>query len=128
MEFETEIRTQLKVILQESKPFSVEVFFDRLTVVYKENLLFYNLVASKHSLSPIKNECKEILKESLIDSYIQKTKLRRETFTVLAEYIASGILGIYIDWLSNGSKTSLEQLTLLTSELVADDWKKLTGM
>ena len=104
------------------------MFFDRLTVVYKENLLFYNLVASKHSLSPIKNECKEILKESLIDSYIQKTKLRRETFTVLAEYIASGILGIYIDWLSNGSKTSLEQLTLLTSELVADDWKKLTGM
>ena len=58
----------------------------------------------------------------------QKTKLRRETFTVLAEYIASGILGIYIDWLSNGSKTSLEQPTLLTSELVADDWKKLTGM
>jgi hypothetical protein len=54
-------------------------------------------------------------------------ELMENEFLVYAEYCASGIIGIYTDWLAGNNPLSLEELVEIASDAVECGWQKIQG-
>jgi hypothetical protein len=50
--------------------------------------------------------------------------MSKEVFNIHAEYISSGIVGVYSEWLNSNSKLTLEELTLIAKEAMLSRWEK----
>lgn len=55
-----------------------------------------------------------------------QSKMMLEVFNVYAEYIASGIVNIYIDWLNSETSMTLAELTQVAKDAVLAGWSRIT--
>lgn len=110
-EFEAELADKVMILLREQKNFDLNFFFQGLNKIMLEDISLYRHISETSSYSFLKTECKEILKNTIKESFFDKTNMEISKFNVHAEYIASGIIGIYTNWLSSDSGMSLEELT-----------------
>lgn len=76
-------------------------------------------------MSYLKESCKNILKQELKTAYYKSSGLDTATFRIYSEYIASGIIGVYTDWLASPEKISLNRLTILASNAVQSGWNEI---
>jgi hypothetical protein len=67
------------------------------------------------------------LKQELKTAYWKTSGLPENEFLVYAEYCASGIIGIYTDWLAGNNPLSLEELVEIASDAVECGWQKMQG-
>lgn len=70
-------------------------------------------------------EFKHILKDSITESFYEKSKMLPEVSNVYAEYIASGIVNIYINWLNSETPLTLEELTSIAKDAVLSGWNRI---
>jgi len=122
-EIETIIEGRVLELLE--KEFNIESFFIGLNELMIEHFDLYNRIAKSTDYLFLKNNSKNILKSTLTESFYQNSGLSKEEFNVHAEYISSGIIGMYIDWLGINNEISLEQLTAYAKAIVENNWNKL---
>jgi Transcriptional regulator len=124
-EFGAEATKKVHILLQNTQPFEIKKFFQGLNKIMLEDINLYRHISTETSYAFFLTQCKDILKSSLIDSFYQKSDLSKEKFDVYAAYISSGIIGIYTNWLSTNSNMSLEELTELAIDTVANGWNQI---
>lgn len=66
-----------------------------------------------------------LLKESLKETFVSKTTLSDDEFNINFEYIVSGIMGIYTDWIISASKLTLSELTTKAEAAVSKNFQLL---
>lgn len=124
-EFAFEATEAVRILLQKNQPFEISCFFQGLTNIMEDNISFYRHISSTTSYSFFLNQCKNILKSSLKESFFVKSGLPENVFEVYSEFIASGTIGVYTNWLNSSSKITLTELTNLAIDAVANAWIKI---
>lgn len=113
--------------LQEAVPnkdrFNIESFFNGLTSIMTSNIDFYRTITTNPIYYRFVFQCKEILKTSLKDSFAGKTSLSPDDFDFNCEYIASGIMGVYINWFVTDSRMPIDQLTKKAEKVFSESWQ-----
>lgn len=124
-EFKDELTSKVLNLIEEDKFVDIESFFIGLNNIMLENMDLYKMIAKRASNSFFLTDCKNILKNSIKESFYSKSNMSIEVFNVYSEYIASGIINIYVDWLNSDSKLTLEELTEIAKDVVVCGWEKI---
>ncbi len=124
-EIEHEVADKVFELLHNNKPFSIEVFMFGLNDIMQQDIDFYKHISRETSYIFLKGHCKDILKYVLKDVFFTDAKIPEEMFLIYAEYVSSGIIGIYTDWLRQESGISLEQLTQIAIDAVINGWNHI---
>lgn len=124
-EFETELAGKVLLLLKKNQEFDINSFFQGLNAIMLEDINLYRRISKTASYAFLQTECKDILKVTLREAFYAKSGMSAEQFNVHAEYIASGIIGIYTDWLNSGSELSLEELAETAKEAVLNGWRNI---
>ena len=99
---------------------------DIIKEIEEEAIDSLNEVMSDSASFDFQMQCKQILKNSLYHTFSSSDVVAEEDFEIYSEYIASGIMGIYINWLHSGAGTSLERLTQKAIVVAKESWNKLS--
>lgn len=75
--------------------------------------------------SSLKGQCKGLLKNALKEAFFKESEMPEEIFMIYTEYVSSGIIGIYTDWLACNNNISLDKLTEIASDAVTSGFEKL---
>lgn len=124
-EFKEEVSNKVLHILNNKENLDIEIFFKELNDIMMEDIEVYRRIAEKTTYMFLLMDCKDILKESIIESFYKKSNMTLEVFSVYAEYIACGIIGIYTEWLTLNSKLTLKEITEIAKDVVQSGWKKI---
>lgn len=124
-EFKEELSDKVLEIIEEKKFSDIKIFFEGLNNIMMENIEIYKKIAERTSYAFLLTDCKNILKNSIIESFYKKSNMPIDIFNVYAEYISSGIIGIYIDWLNSDSELTLDELASISKDVVLNAWEKI---
>ena len=124
-EFEAELAGKVLMLLKKNQTFDMNSFFQGLNKIMMEDIGLYRRISETTSYAFLQTECKDILKNTIKESFYTKSGMSAEKFNVYAEYIASGIVGIYTNWLSSISEMSLEELTDTAKDAIANGWSRI---
>ena len=109
-EIEGEIVDGLKVILDDRKDSDWKVFLQGLNELMQKDIEFYSVLVRNTDLAFIVADCTGILEEMLYKTILsgrEQTSIRDE---IIIRYTATGILGVYSDWLKAEKKIPLKEL------------------
>lgn len=124
-EFEDELAEKVLNVLKSREHIDISFFFHSLNDIMIEDLALYRRCSAATSYSFFLTRCKNILKTSIIESFYPKSNIPRAYFEVYAEYISSGIISIYTNWLSSEQELNLEELTSAAEDAVYCGWEKI---
>lgn len=102
-------------------------FFQKLTEVLGEDLDLYQYLAQSKSAGSFWGKIKETLKRGIMDTLCEEGKAGKETLSLAAEFIVSGILSIYREWIGSERKASLSQISNLAGSLARSSLNLLSG-
>ncbi|WP_058303353.1 TetR/AcrR family transcriptional regulator [Gorillibacterium timonense] len=126
-EMENELAEKVSWLLEKNERINISTFFKGLNDILTEDMELYRRFAEATSYSFFLKRCKNILKASIIRSLYPKSNLPLASFQVYAEYISSGIISIYTDWLSSNRPMTLDELTEIAEDAVYHGWEKIMG-
>lgn len=100
-------------IAQETKGLSPRdrEYYARLTKIMDENFDYYGLIMKDSRYAIYQFEGQQVLRAALLEHYRETTDLEGEYLELYADFYAMGIGSIYLNWLQNGQKLGLEDLT-----------------
>lgn len=124
-EFETEAADQVRILLKTTHPLEIHEFFQGLTKIMTDNISLYRHISTERSYAFFQDQCKDILKNSMKESFFIKSDMTKETFDIYSEFISSGVIGIYTNWLRTNSKMSLDELTSIAVDAVTNGWNQI---
>lgn len=125
-EFLLEAADAVYLLLKPSQPFNINIFFNGLRNIMEGNITFYRNISTTTSCIFFLNQCKNILKSFLKDSFYIKSGLTENIFDIYSEYFSAGIIGIYTNWFITNSEMSLIELADYAIDAVTDAWGKIT--
>lgn len=97
--------------------FDVYAFFRSLNNVINEDFDLYQRLVYANSYNFFVIKVKNILKDALVEKYNKKLNISKDIFNLYAEYTASGVMSLYIEWFKMNSKLSLEDLAKVASNI-----------
>jgi len=97
--------------------FNEHAFFTSLNDVINENFDFYKKLIRANSYNFLLIKVKNILKDTLIERFYKKLNNDKEVLDLYAEFTASGIMSMYIEWFNLDSNISLEDLAKAASNI-----------
>ncbi|OOM14631.1 TetR/AcrR family transcriptional regulator [Clostridium saccharobutylicum] len=97
--------------------FNEYAFFTSLNDVINEDFDFYQKLIRANSYNFLLIKVKKILKDTLIERFYKKLNNDKEVLNLYAEFTASGIMSMYIEWFNIDSKLSLEDLAKTASNI-----------
>lgn len=97
--------------------FNEYAFFTNLNNVINEDFDFYQKLIRANSYNFLLIKVKKILKDILIERFYKKLNNDKEVLNLYAEFTASGIMSMYIEWFNMDSKLSLEDLAKASSSI-----------
>lgn len=97
--------------------FNEYAFFTSLNDVINEDFDFYKKLIHANSYNFLLIKVKKILKDTLIERFYKKLNNDKEVLNLYAEFTASGIMSMYIEWFNIDSKLSLEDLAKAASNI-----------
>ncbi len=109
-EIEDGIIAGLKELLENHATSDWRIFLTGLNGIMEKDLEYYMVIAKNKELSFLVDECMNILIDILRESLLKKKETVSVKDEVLICYAASGILGVYENWLKSEEKMPLEQL------------------
>ncbi|MDO4545649.1 MAG: TetR/AcrR family transcriptional regulator [Bacillota bacterium] len=122
---EKEDALRIREALTDKEHFTIDSFLKFLTDMMVDNLDYYTCIIKTPTYSQFEHNCKDILKECIKNAFYEDSHLSEIEFDVYAEYVSSGIMGVYTQWIRTDSDLSLESLTALATEAVSDGWKRI---
>jgi AcrR family transcriptional regulator len=97
--------------------FNEYAFFTSLNDVINEDFDFYQKLIHANSYNFLLIKVKKILKDTLIERFYKKLNNDKEVLNLYAEFTASGIMSMYLEWFNIDSKLSLEDLAKAASNI-----------
>lgn len=97
--------------------FNEYAFFTSLNDVINEDFDFYQKLIRANSYNFLLIKVKKILKDILIERFYKKLNNDKEVLDLYAEFTASGIMSMYIEWFNLDSNISLEDLAKAASNI-----------
>lgn len=118
---ENEIIEKLLYILDQydffDKQFDAYSFFQSLNDVINQDFDLYQKLVHANSNNFLIVKVKKILKDTLLEKYSKKLKISKEVYLLCAEYTASGVISLYIEWFNMKSDLSLEDLAKVAGNI-----------
>lgn len=122
VDIEKEAMDALHQLLLSMTDFNISSFFDGLSNIITENIDFFRIVTENDNYHRFIAKCKSLLKSVIKDQFFSSSTLSEEDFDIYCEYVSSGIVGIYCNWLISDSAMTLEELTHKAEIAVLDSW------
>lgn len=111
---ENEVIDKLLLILDKHDFFQEQfdglAFFTSLNDVITEDFDFYQKLIGANYNNFLFIKVKPILKAAIVDRFYKKLKINKELLSLYAEFAASGIMSMYVEWFSMNRSLSLEEL------------------
>lgn len=121
---ENEIIEKLLLILEKYDFFQAQfdgyAFFTSLNNVINEDYDFYKKLVCTNSYIRLFTKVKKILKNTLIEKFHKKIEINKEMLNLYAEFTASGLMSMYVEWFRMNSKLSLEDLAKAAGNIAFD--------
>lgn len=97
--------------------------FKKLSQIIESDLDFYGALFRAKSNSHLRDKIAHMLRDKTIAFFQQKYPENPETLKIVAEYTLSGVTAVYQQWFESGRQMSMEELSKILSELVANGVK-----
>ena len=97
--------------------FDEYAFFRSFNELINEDFDFYQKLVCTNANNFLMVKVKNLLKNTLIERYHEKIRINKEMLNLYAEYAASGVMSMYIEWFNMNSKLSLEDLAKAASNI-----------
>lgn len=126
-EIQDEFLEKLLLLIKEQefsgKDIEIYDLFTGLNKIINENLDFYSQLVSLNSYKFLIQDVKDIFKHAIKEKI--KDLEPEEPSDLYIEFIASGIIGMYVEWLQMESKISLEDLANAATKIVYHGMNRL---
>lgn len=97
--------------------FDAYTLFCSLNQIINDDFDLYRGLIFSNTYNYILLKIKNTIKETLIERYASKITVSKDLLSLYAEYVASGIISMYIEWFHTDSKVSLEELAKAVSDV-----------
>lgn len=118
---ENEIIEKLLSVLEQydffDSQFDIYALFCSLNDVINEDFDLYKRLVYSSSYNFLIIKVKELLKDALLNKYNKKLNMNKELYSLYAEYTASGVMSLYIEWFKTNSELSLEDLAKVAGNI-----------
>lgn len=118
---ENEIIEKLLSVLEQydffDSQFDIYALFCSLNDVINEDFDLYKRLVYSSSYNFLIIKVKELLKDAILDKYTNKLNMNKELYSLYAEYTASGVMSLYIEWFKTNSELSLEDLAKVAGNI-----------
>jgi AcrR family transcriptional regulator len=118
---ENEIIEKLLSVLEQydffDSQFDIYALFCSLNDVINEDFDLYKRLVYSSSYNFLIIKVKELLKDALLNKYNKKLNMNKELYSLYAEYTASGVISLYIEWFKTNSELSLEDLAKVAGNI-----------
>lgn len=118
---ENEIIEKLLLIFEKYEFFQAQfdgyTFFTTLNNVIAEDYEFYKKLVHTNSYNRFFIKVKKILKDTLIEKFHKKLEINKDMLNLYAEFTASGLMSMYVEWFNMNSILSLEDLARVGSNI-----------
>lgn len=113
-----ELSDELQLLLGNNQIFDFTDFFKGLNKIMEKDIDFYKTIAVKDSYAYLINECTVLLKMKLLEKELSDYGTISFDRQIRIQYIASGIIGVYIDWIRSDQTITLDQLVEILSDIL----------
>lgn len=113
------------IIKNNQESFSVKKIILDLNSIMIRDLEFYKLITKEESYLVLKNRFKDILKNAIKNTFYNDQTISELEFLFYAEYMSSGVIGIYTDWLNSPNDITIDQLTIMIENAVSNSWNHI---
>lgn len=120
-----ELVQKLKVQYVDGQPIDVQILFDTLNQVVKENIEVFRIIALNQKYDYFFDRLKELFVAILINDYRKYFEFPELEFRIYTDYFVSGILSVYMRWIREEMPLPVERLTELVSEAAYGGLKDL---
>lgn len=110
-----ELVQKLKVQYVDGQPIDVQILFDTLNQVVKENIEVFRIIALNQKYDYFFDRLKELFVAILINDYRKYFDFPELEFRIYTDYFVSGILSVYMRWIREEMPLPVERLTELVS-------------
>lgn len=127
---ENEITEKLLRVLNKydfsSEKFDGYAFFSSLNDMISEDLDLHQKLIRANSYHFLLAKIKKIFKDSLIKIFQKEFNANKEEFSLYAEFTASGLVCMYIEWFNMNSNITLEDLAKTASNITLNGINSIT--
>lgn len=120
-EIETELISDLLAIIKQyqvgKRDFHTYDLFKHLNDFINSDLEFYRKLMGSYGTDGFANKIKCALKKALMEMVREQVKMGEVQLSMCSEYIASGIMGMYLEWFRSDQPVSIEELARMASIL-----------
>lgn len=118
-EIEDELISSLKAIIEdyhfESDQSKIFALFLRMNRLINEDYEFYNHLVRLDASGSLIIKIKDILKTSVLPLIFASIEIDRRLLQFLVEFIAAGIISMYVEWFYTDKRITLEKLAEIAS-------------
>lgn len=107
--------------------FDAYTFFITLNNVINEDFDFYKKLVNTTSHNFLLSKVKKILKASIIERFPNKPTTNEEILKLYSEFIASGIISMYVEWVNEESSLSFEDFASAASNIAFNGINSIIG-
>ena len=101
--------------------------FQKLTEILNEDLNFYNYLIRSQSAGNFWEKIKGALKNRIMDNLHDEMASGKEALSFTVDFIVSGILSIYWEWIGSEQKTPLAQVSKIAGTLALNSLNLVSG-
>ena len=118
---EDEIVEKLLAIIRDydfrSSDFDAYALFCSLNQIINDDFELYQSLIFSNNYDFLLIKVKNTIKKTLLERYAPKINAQNNLLGLYAEYVASGIVSMYIEWFHSDNSVSLEELAKAASDI-----------
>lgn len=118
---EDEIVEKLLAIIRDydfrSSDFDAYALFCSLNQIINDDFELYQSLIFSNNYDFLLIKVKNTIKKTLLERYAPKINAQNNLLGLYAEYVASGIVSMYIEWFHSDNSVSLEELVKAASDI-----------
>ena len=118
---EDEIVEKLLAIIRDydfrSSDFDAYALFCSLNQIINDDFELYRSLIFSNNYDFLLIKVKNTIKKTLLERYAPKINAQNNLLGLYAEYVASGIVSMYIEWFHSDNSVSLEELAKAASDI-----------
>lgn len=104
-----------------------DFIFRSINAIINKDIDFYSHFARTGLISFLQTKVKNFFRESLTEYIASNTDIDKATVPFVSEFIASGMVALYVDWFDGESRISLSELADLAANLMANGLGGIIG-
>lgn len=116
-DFVTRLKGAIDESVQENDRQRIHRIFEALNRIIEGDFEFYRNLIRLDASSSLINGIKDTLKQLMLSFAAKRPKIPEDIASASTEYVISGILSMYVDWLYSGKSLPLQKLADIASAL-----------